>query len=160
MYCVNATCCSSYPNAGVSWNINRNIDVLVIFIFIYCTNQMYLLCHPMVDKTYFNITKCNYCSNELGCYWVNTQSTLKCPYYKLWKVHILVLGVPKNRLTCMQGQKTLSLSYNMLIFLFCFLLFLLLNLLNDSQIMIFIQTNTKRPTSGWAICKCFILTST
>ncbi len=28
---------------------------------------------------------------------------LKCPYYGLWKVHILVLGF--NRLTCMQGQK-------------------------------------------------------
>ncbi len=25
--------------------------------------------------------------------------------YGLWKVHILVLGVPNNRLTCMQGQK-------------------------------------------------------
>ncbi len=37
---------------------------------------------------------------------------LKCPYYGLWKVHILVL-VPNNRSTCMQGQKTLSLSYNM-----------------------------------------------
>ncbi len=32
---------------------------------------------------------------------------LKCPYYGLWKIHILVLGVPNNRLTCMQGQKTL-----------------------------------------------------
>ncbi len=31
---------------------------------------------------------------------------LKCPYYGLWKVHIVVLGVPNNRLTCMQGQKT------------------------------------------------------
>ncbi len=50
---------------------------------------------------------------------------LKCPYYGLWKVHILVLGVPNNRLTCMQGQKTLSLSYNMHLFL--------PYLLNDSQ---------------------------
>ncbi len=33
---------------------------------------------------------------------------LKCPYYGLWKVYILVLGVPNNRLTCMQGQKILS----------------------------------------------------
>ncbi len=32
---------------------------------------------------------------------------LKCPNYGLWKVHILVLGVPNNRLTCMQGQKHL-----------------------------------------------------
>ncbi len=30
---------------------------------------------------------------------------LKCPYYGLWKVHILVLGVSNNRLTCMQCQK-------------------------------------------------------
>ncbi len=30
---------------------------------------------------------------------------LKCPYYGLWKGHILVLGVPNNRLTCMQGKK-------------------------------------------------------
>ncbi len=37
-------------------------------------------------------------------------------YYGLWKVHILVLGVPNNRLTCMQGQKTLSLSYMHLFF--------------------------------------------
>ncbi len=38
----------------------------------------------------------------------------------LWvyeRYHILVLGVPNNRLTCMQGQKTLSLSYNMHLFL-------------------------------------------
>ncbi len=32
------------------------------------------------------------------------------------KVHILVLGVPNNRLTCMQGRKTLSFS-NMHLFL-------------------------------------------
>ncbi len=37
----------------------------------------------------------------------------------------MVLGVP-NRLTCMQGQKTRSLSYNMHLFLFLYLL-------NDSQ---------------------------
>ncbi len=37
----------------------------------------------------------------------------------------MVLGVPNNRLTCMQGQKTLSFSYNMLLFL--------PYLLNDSQ---------------------------
>ncbi len=37
-------------------------------------------------------------------------SNLKCSYYGLWKVHILVLGVLNNRLTSMQGQKTLSLS--------------------------------------------------
>ncbi len=30
---------------------------------------------------------------------------LKCPYYGLWKVHILVLGVPNNRLTWMRCQK-------------------------------------------------------
>ncbi len=29
---------------------------------------------------------------------------LKCPYYGLWKVHILVLGVPNNMLTYMQGH--------------------------------------------------------
>ncbi len=34
---------------------------------------------------------------------------LKCPYYGLWKVHILVLEVPNNRLT-------ISLSYNMHLF--------------------------------------------
>ncbi len=38
---------------------------------------------------------------------------------------ILVLGVHNNRLTCMQDQKTLSLSYNMHLFL--------PYLLNDSQ---------------------------
>ncbi len=50
---------------------------------------------------------------------------LKCPYYGLWKVHILVLGDPNNRLTCMHGQKALSFSYNMHLFL--------PYLLNDSQ---------------------------
>ncbi len=50
---------------------------------------------------------------------------LKSPYYGLWKVHILVLGVPNNKLTCMQGQKILSFSYNMHL--------LLPYLLNDSQ---------------------------
>ncbi len=53
---------------------------------------------------------------------------LKCPYYGLRKVHILVLGVPNNRLTCMQGQKTLSFSYNMHLFL----PYLLNDSLNDS----------------------------
>ncbi len=43
---------------------------------------------------------------------------LKCHYYGLWKVHIALS-------TCMQGQKTLSLSYNMHLFL--------PYLLNDSQ---------------------------
>ncbi len=52
-------------------------------------------------------------------------TNLKCPYYGLWKVHILVLGVPNNRLTCIQAQKTLSYSYNMHLFL--------PYLLNDSQ---------------------------
>ncbi len=41
------------------------------------------------------------------------------------KVHIVVLGVPNNRLTCMQGQKSLALSYNMHLFW--------PYLLNDSQ---------------------------
>ncbi len=48
---------------------------------------------------------------------------LKCPYNGLWKVHFLVLGVPNNRLACMQGQKTLSLSSHLF----------LPYLLNDSQ---------------------------
>ncbi len=41
---------------------------------------------------------------------------LKCSYYGLWEVYILVLGVRNNRLICMQGQKTLSLSYKMHLF--------------------------------------------
>ncbi len=41
---------------------------------------------------------------------------LKCPYYGLWKVHILIFGVPNNSLTCIQDQKTLPLSYNMHLF--------------------------------------------
>ncbi len=45
----------------------------------------------------------------------NSKTALKCPYYGLWKVY--VLGVSNNRLTCMRGQKTLSLSYNMHVFL-------------------------------------------
>ncbi len=49
----------------------------------------------------------------------------KVPLLWVIKVHILVLGVPNNRLTCMQDQKTLSLSYNMHVFL--------LYLLNDFQ---------------------------
>ncbi len=61
---------------------------------------------------------------------------LKCPYYGLWKVHILVLGVPNNRLTSMQGQKTLSLSYNMHLF---FTLFAQ-RLPNDSLNNSFFQT--------------------
>ncbi len=55
----------------------------------------------------------------------NSVWNLKCPYYGLWKVHILVLGVPNNSLTCIQAQKTLSYSYNMHLFL--------PYLLNDSQ---------------------------
>ncbi len=51
-------------------------------------------------------------------------------------VHILVLGVPNNRLTCMQGKKTLSLSYNMHLFL--------PYLLNDSQ-MIRSMINFSKP---------------
>ncbi len=35
------------------------------------------------------------------------KNILKCPYCG----HILVLGVPNNRLACMQSQKTLSFSY-------------------------------------------------
>ncbi len=67
-------------------------------------------------------------NSENNCYWTCTCSVLqilKCPCYGLWKVHILVLGVPNNRWTCMQGQKTISLSYNMHLFL--------PSLLNDSQ---------------------------
>ncbi len=46
-------------------------------------------------------------------------NVLTCPYYGLWKVHILVLGVPNNRLTCMQSKITLSFSYNMHLYLIC-----------------------------------------
>ncbi len=49
---------------------------------------------------------------------------LKRPYYGLWKIHILVLGVPNNRLTCMQGQKNT--------FIFLWYAFILPYLLNDS----------------------------
>ncbi len=56
---------------------------------------------------------------------VPNKMVLKCPYYGLWKVHILVLGVTDNRFTCMHGQKTLSLSYNVHLFS--------PYLLNDSQ---------------------------
>ncbi len=41
---------------------------------------------------------------------------LKCPYYGLWKVHILVLGVPNNRLTCTQSHKYFH-CHNMHLFL-------------------------------------------
>ncbi len=48
------------------------------------------------------------------------------------KVHTLVLGVPNNRLTCMHGQKTLSLSYkNIIIIIIC--IYFLSYLLSDSQ---------------------------
>ncbi len=71
---------------------------------------------------------------------VSTFIILKCPYYGLWKVHILVLGVPNNRLTCMQGQKTLSFSYNMHLFL--------PYLLNDSQ-TIRSTINFSKPLLCW-----------
>ncbi len=68
---------------------------------------------------------------------------LKCPYYGLWKVHILVLGVPNNRLTCIQGQKTLSFSYNKHLFL--------LYLLIDSQ-TIRSTINFSKPLCVTLIC--------
>ncbi len=37
---------------------------------------------------------------------------VKVPLLWVMKGSYLGLGVPNNRLTCMQGQKTLSLSYN------------------------------------------------
>ncbi len=43
----------------------------------------------------------------------NNGIVLKCPYYAIWNVHNLVLGVSSNSFTCMQGHKTLSFSYNM-----------------------------------------------
>ncbi len=50
---------------------------------------------------------------------------LKVPLLWVMKGSCLVLGVPSNRLTCMQGQKTLLLSYKKHLFL--------PYLLNDSQ---------------------------
>ncbi len=49
---------------------------------------------------------------------------IKVPLLWLMKGSYLVLGVPNNRLRCMQGQKTLLLSYIIHLFL--------TNLLNDS----------------------------
>ncbi len=46
-------------------------------------------------------------------------SRLKYPYYELWKAHILVLWVPNNRLTCMQGKK---IHFHCLIICFYFYL--------------------------------------
>ncbi len=57
---------------------------------------------------------------------------LKCPYYGLWKVHILVLGVPNNSLTCMQAQRfllcvtlicgdwSISFAFHKAVFVSCF----------------------------------------
>ncbi len=50
---------------------------------------------------------------------------VKVPLLWVKKAHILVFGVPNNKLTCMQSQKTLSLCYNMHL--------ILPYLLNDSQ---------------------------
>ncbi len=48
-----------------------------------------------------------------------TTEILKVPLLWVMKVHILVLGVPNNRLTCMQGQKTHCLKICIYFFLFC-----------------------------------------
>ncbi len=48
-----------------------------------------------------------------------TTEILKVPLLWVMKVHILVLGVPNNRLTCMQGQKTHRLKICIYFFLFC-----------------------------------------
>ncbi len=44
--------------------------------------------------------------------------TFKVPLLWVMKGSYLVLGIPNNRLTCIQGQKTLSLFYNMHLFLY------------------------------------------
>ncbi len=49
----------------------------------------------------------------------------KVPLLWVMKGSYFGFGIPNNRLTCMQGQKTLSVSYNMHLFL--------PYLLNDSQ---------------------------
>ncbi len=57
---------------------------------------------------------------------------LKCPYYGIWNVHIVVLGVSNNRLTCIQDKKTLSFSYNIHLFFTLFAQRLPNDSLNDS----------------------------
>ncbi len=47
---------------------------------------------------------------------IKIRKFLKVPLLWVMKSSYLVLGVPNNRLTCMQGQKTLSLSYSMHLF--------------------------------------------
>ncbi len=73
-----------------------------------------------LQQQQMDMYSCNY-----NRYMYKHTVALKCSYYGLWEVRILVLGVCNNRLTCMQGQKTHSLSYKMHLFL--------PYLLNDSQ---------------------------
>ncbi len=46
-----------------------------------------------------------------------TANMLKVPLLWVMKGSYFGLGVPNNRLTCIQGQKTLSFSYNKHLFL-------------------------------------------
>ncbi len=67
-----------------------------------CLFEIYIFC------SIINVIAVSF--DQFKAFLMNKSINLKCPYYGQWKVHILVLGVPNNMLTCMQGQKTLSLS--------------------------------------------------
>ncbi len=54
-------------------------------------------------------------SVSLSSFMMKEKPALKCLYNGLWKVHILVLGVSNNRLTCMQGHFLIKCIYFYLI---------------------------------------------
>ncbi len=105
------------------WNLRVQTNLNIEKIAFKLVQMKFLPMHITNQKFNFDI----FTVGNLQNIFMEHDLYLKRPYYGLWKVHILVLGVPNNRLTCMQGQKTLSLSYNMHLFL--------PYLLNDSQMI-------------------------
>lgn len=77
------------------------------------SNEACVLCDFVVLETTGSLVDCDH--HSFGVWFPVSKSLmpslLKCSYYAIWKLHNLVLGVPYNRVTWMQGQK-LSFSYN------------------------------------------------
>ncbi len=108
-------------------NIKANDYANVVLQVRWATRYLlYFLCYYALFSLFSYLKPCYRALSKLSvrrfllflhfiswCLCYNVVIYLKWPYYVLWNVHILVLGVPNNWLIYMQGQKTRSLSYNM-----------------------------------------------
>ncbi len=89
---------------------DTSFNVIVYYNYLTCA-YFYLFIHCIICLKYLILFKHNLIIHSFILHvllYYSSIMLLKCPYYGLWKVHISVLGVPNNRLTCMQCQKTLS----------------------------------------------------